>query len=127
MSEISTETSPGFESTAFAIGGRDREVPRLCRMTRWLIPANRAQKSRPPSFSNVVGLAQKSQVVAGLLRDSVLLCRALGWFCNGHPASVIVKNRRFTKTKISKSPVPSSFEPGGRRFESVRARHRFFE
>jgi hypothetical protein len=61
-------------------------------------------------------------VVAGLLRDSVVLCRALGRFCNGHPASVVVKNQRLPNFKISEFSVPSSFEPGGRRFESVRAR-----
>ena len=40
--------------------------------------ANPAQKSRPPGFSNVVGPVQEGQVVAGLLRDSVVLCDALG-------------------------------------------------
>jgi hypothetical protein len=101
---------------------RPRGSGTCCRMTRWLTPANSAQMSRPPRFSNVVGPVQKSQVVAGLLRDSVVLCCALGRICNGHPASVVVENQRFTKLKISNFSVPSSFEPGGRRFESVRAR-----
>jgi hypothetical protein len=83
-------------------------------MTRLLTPASLAQKSRPPSFSNVVGLVQKSQVVAGLLRDSVVLCRALGRLGNGHPASVVVKNQRLPNAKISNFSVPSSFEPGDR-------------
>jgi hypothetical protein len=64
----------------------------------------------------------KDQVIAGLLRDSVMLCRALGRNCNGHPASVVVKNQILAIIKISKFSVPSGFEPGGRRFESVRAR-----
>jgi hypothetical protein len=84
--------------------------------------AHAAAKSRPPGFSNVVGLIQEDQVVAGLLRDSVVLCGALGWVCNGHPASVVVKNQLLATIKISNFSVPSSFEPGGRRFESVRAR-----
>jgi hypothetical protein len=49
-----------------------------CCMTRWLAQAKPAKKSRPPSFSNVVGPIQEDQVVAGLLRDSVMLCCALG-------------------------------------------------
>jgi hypothetical protein len=53
--------------------GRD-----FCGTTRWLTAAHGAAKSRPPGFSNVVGLAKKDQVIAGLLRDSVVLCRALG-------------------------------------------------
>jgi hypothetical protein len=62
-------------------------------------------------------------VVAGLLRDSVVLCDALGSICNGHPASVVVKNQLLALTRISNFSIPSSFEPGGRRFESVRARN----
>ena len=61
-------------------------------------------------------------MVAGLLRDSVVLCDALGRIGNGHPASVVVENQRFTNLEISNFSIPSSFEPGGRRFESVRAR-----
>jgi hypothetical protein len=87
-----------------------------------LTPANGVQKSRPPSFSNVVGLVQEDQVVAGLLRDSVVLCGALGRICNGHPASVVVKNQLLAMIKFSSFSVLSSFEPGGREFESLRAR-----
>jgi hypothetical protein len=74
------------------------------------------------AFQMLVGLVQEDQVVAGLLRDSVLLCRALGWVCNGHPASVVVKNQRLPNIKISIFSVPSSFEPGGRELEPLRAR-----
>jgi hypothetical protein len=35
---------------------------------------------------------------------------------------VVVKNQLLATIKISDFSVPSSFEPGGRRFESVRAR-----
>jgi len=48
--------------------------------------------------------------VAGLLRDSVMLCRAFGWICNGHPASVVVKNQLLAIIKISSFSVPSSYE-----------------
>jgi len=51
----------------------------------------------------------------------VVLCCAVGVICNGHPASVVVKNQRLPNTKISNFSVPSSFEPGGREFESLRA------
>ena len=71
------------------------------------------QKSRPPGFSNVVGLVKRDQVVAGVLRDSVVLCRALGRICNGHPASVVVKNQRLPNIRFSNFSVPSSFEPDG--------------
>jgi hypothetical protein len=53
-------------------------------------------------------------VVAGLLRDSVVLCRAFGCFCNGHPASVVVKNQLLTMIEISLLSASSNFEPGGR-------------
>jgi hypothetical protein len=39
---------------------------------------------------------------------------------------VVVKNQRLTIIKISQFSVPSSFEPGGREFESLRARNKFF-
>jgi hypothetical protein len=58
----------------------------------------------------VVGLAKRDQVVAGLLRDSVVLCRALGRICNGVPASV-VKDQLLATIKFSNFSVPSSFEP----------------
>jgi len=50
----------------------------FCGMTNWLTSPYGAPASRPSSFSNVVGMVQEGQVVAGLLRDSVVLCRALG-------------------------------------------------
>jgi hypothetical protein len=54
---------------------------------------------------------------------SVVPRRALGSICNGHPASEVVKNQTVTieKTPVSRVWQASNFEPGGRRFESVRA------
>ena len=80
-------------------------------------------KSRTPSFGYVVDLG------ARWLRDFCVTrwCFVMLWgrICNGHPASVVVKNQLLALTRISNFSIPSSFEPGGREFESLRARHRF--
>ena len=49
----------------------------------------------------------------------------LGEFATDIPRAWLLKINDFQNIKISNFSVPSSFEPGGREFESLRARHRF--
>jgi hypothetical protein len=55
----------------------------------------------------------------------VVLRRALGSICNGHPASEVVKNQVVTNAKKSIFNATAIYEPGGREFESLRAHHTF--
>jgi len=52
----------------------------------------------------------------------VVLRSARLWISNGHPASVVVKNQLLATIENSQFSALVSFEPGGRRFESLRAR-----
>jgi|SRR5271165_1301285 len=61
------------------------------------------------------------QEIAGVLRELVVLCCALGVDCNGHPASVVVKNQTFANTKnLPKSPDRYLITIGARERRLVR-------
>ena len=61
----------------------------------------------------------RSRGFCGTRLCSVVLRRALGSICNGHPASEVVKNQLHTIVKKPNFDCAASYEPAGREIDKI--------
>src|SRR5258708_21392114 len=107
--EPATPTSRRFACRVFQLSARSAQKasPRF-----WCAPGVRLPKKGPQKVK------MGHQQIAGVLWKSVVLFRALGSICNGHPASKVNKNQVVTNSKKSISNATAISSPEGRRFKS---------